>query len=114
MSPFLFLDVHAVGEFGEKTWRKILSEKAESLEEQMQREAVETSSVRRAVADRLLELLAYLGDPEPEIRRAVAEALGCYPEHARITLAALRDAAKTETEPEVREALAESIGRLEA
>jgi hypothetical protein len=107
-----YLEVHSVGDFGEKTWRKILSEKGKSLEDEVKREASETNSVRRAAAARLLDLLPYLRDPEPENRRVVAEAFGCYPEYKKRTLPELRKAATAETEEEVQEAIAESIERL--
>lgn len=108
-----YLEVHGISEFGERTWRKILSEKGKSLEDEMEREASETRSVRRAAATRLLGLLPYLSDPEPGIRRVVADAFGCYPEYKEATLPELRKAAKAEKEEEVQEALTESIERLE-
>ena len=108
-----YLEVHSVGDFGEKTWRKILSERGKSLEEEVEREATEINGVRRAAATRLLDLLPYLHDPEPENRRVIAEAFGCYPEFKTKTLPELRKAAKSETDEEVQEALSESIERLE-
>ncbi len=108
-----YLEVHSVGDFGEKTWRKLLSEKGKSLESEVKREAAATDSVRRAAAARLLDLLPYLRDPEPENRRAIAEAFGQYPEFKNVTLPELRKAAFAETEEEVEEALAESIELLD-
>jgi hypothetical protein len=107
-----YLEVHAVGDYGEKRWRKILTEKDKSLEEEMGREASETHSVREAAAARLLDLLPYLRDPEPENRRVVADAFGRYPEYKTVTLPELRRALEVETEEEVQEALAASIERL--
>ncbi|MGN6506944.1 MAG: hypothetical protein ACTHM6_15420 [Tepidisphaeraceae bacterium] len=108
-----YLEVHSVGDFGEKTWRDIVSEKGKSLEDEIEREATETNRVRRAAAARLLDLLPYLRDSEPENRRVVAEAFGCYPEYQKTTLPELRKIAATETDEEVQVALAESIERLE-
>jgi hypothetical protein len=108
-----YLEVHAVDDRGEKAWRKILKEKGKSLQEEINREANETRSVRRAVAQQLLDLLPYLRDPEAQYRRAVAQAFALYPEYKDTTLPALGVAAKVETEEEVKKALAASIAHLQ-
>jgi hypothetical protein len=107
-----YLEVHGVGKYGEKTWRKILAEKGQSLDEEVEREAAETLTVRHAASARLLDLLPYLRDPEAENRRVIAEAFSRYPEHKNITLPELRKLAETETEKEVQRAIAKSIKRL--
>lgn len=103
-----YLEVHAVGAFGEPTWRKILGEQGKTLEVELEREAAEIDAVRRAASAGLRQLLPYLSDPEPEIRRSVACALGNYPEHASWALPAIDAALASETNAEVREALAAS------
>jgi hypothetical protein len=107
-----YLEVHAVGKFAEK-WRSILAKEGKSLDEEVAREEAQTLEVRRAASARLLDLVPYLRDPEPENRLAVAEALGCYPGHRATTLPALRSAAADETTEEVSEAIARSISRLD-
>jgi hypothetical protein len=47
-----YLEVHAVGDFGEPTWRKILGERGKTLEGELEREAAEISAVRRAASAR--------------------------------------------------------------
>jgi len=106
-----YLEVHAVGDFGEPTWRKILGEKGKTLEGELEREAAEINAVRRAASAGLRHLLPYLSDSEPEIRRSVAAALGNYPEHGDWAMPAIEAALATETDEEVREALAESKAR---
>jgi len=107
-----YLQIHAAGDDGERTWRKILGDEGKRLEDELEREGAVVSSVRRAVSEGLAALVPYIGDPEPEIRRSVAVALGNYPEHAALTLPALEAAAATEIDEEVQEALCESIERL--
>ncbi len=107
-----YLEVHAVGDFGEPTWRRILGEQGKTLEGELERERVEVAAVRRAASAGLPSLIPYLRDSEPEIRRLVAVALGNYPEHAALSLAALEAAAASESDEEVRGALQESKARL--
>lgn len=107
-----YLEVHAVGDFGEPTWRKMLGEKGKTLEEEMEREHAEITSVRRAASKGLPHLIPYLRDDEPEIRRLVAVALGNYPEHAGVSLPALAAAEASESDEEVLAAVKESKARL--
>jgi hypothetical protein len=107
-----YLEVHAVGDFGEPTWRKILGEKGKTLEGELEREQAEIASVRRAASNGLPHLIPYLRDNEPEIRRLVAVAFGNYPEHAGVSLPALEAAESSESDEEVRAALQESKARL--
>jgi len=106
-----YLEVHAVGDFGEPTWRKILGEQGKTLEGELAREAAEISAVHRAASAGLRHLLPYLSDPEPEVRRSVASALGNYPEHEVWSLPAIDAALASETDEYVREALANSKAR---
>jgi hypothetical protein len=67
-----YLEVHAVGDFGEPTWRTILAKDGKSLENELAREATEIDSLRRAASVGVRHLLPYLSDSEAEIRRSVA------------------------------------------
>ncbi len=107
-----YLEVHAVGNVGESTWREILGKKGKSLEDELAREAAVIDSVRRAVSPGLPYLVPFLLESEPEIRRAVAAALGRYPEHSANSLPALKAAAASETDEEVCEALQQSLADL--
>ena len=107
-----YLEVHAVGDFGERSWRKILEEQGKSLEGELALEAAEIDAVRRAASAGLPHLLPYLRDDEAEVRRSVADALGNHPEHAAVSLPALELAAASEMDEEVREAVQESLARL--
>ncbi len=104
-----YLEVHAVSPFGEKSWREILAKRGKALEEEMAHEAAVTASVRRAASTGLPALIPYLKDDEPEIRRAVASALGEYPEYAALSLPALAAAAEREVDEEARVAIQESL-----
>jgi hypothetical protein len=75
-------------------------------------EKAATEAARRAISAQLPLLIAYLRDDEPELREAVAEALGQYPAHVMETLPALESALVVEKNEEVRAALEESIRRL--
>ena len=107
-----YLEVHAEIEIGGVTWRKILSEKGMSLEDELAREADEIQSVRRAASAGLRQLLPYLIDADAEIRRSVATALGNYPEHMGWSLPAIEAAVESERDEEVVDALAGSFARL--
>jgi HEAT repeat protein len=107
-----YLEVHALGDFGEPTWREILGGEGKTLEGELAREAAEVDSVRRACSAGLAHLAPFLGDGEPEVRRVVADALGNYPEHAALSLPALEAAEASEADEEVQAALRESKARL--
>ena len=107
-----YLEVHAVDECGGPTWKKNMSEQGKSLDAEIEREAAETLAVRRAISARLPELLPYLRDPDPELRREVADALSYYPEHAAITVPALRELAAVETDDSVWEVVTDTLKRL--
>jgi HEAT repeat protein len=107
-----YLEVHAVDEWGGPTWKKIMAEQGKSLDAEIQREAAETLAVRRAISARLPELLPYLRDPDPELRRAMADALSYYPEHSAITVPALQEVAAIEADDSVWEFVADTLKRL--
>ncbi len=66
---------------------------------------------RRAVGERLDLLYPYLRDPNPEIRRAVAWAVGHYPEAVARLLPDLEAALRDEPDEYTRGALREAIAR---
>lgn len=107
-----YLEVHAVGDFGEPTWREILGQDGKKLEDELVREHAETTSVRQAASKGLPHLIPYLKDSEPESRRLVAVALANYPEHAGLSLPALAAAESSESDEEVLAAIKESTARL--
>ena len=100
-----YLEVHAAGDFGEQTWKKILGEEGKTLEGELAREAAEINAVHRAASAGLRLLLPYLHDPEPEVRCSVASALGSYPEHVAWALPAIDTALLSESDEVVRESL---------
>ena len=108
-----YFEVHAVGKFGEPTWRKILGDQGKSLEEELAKEEKVLTAVRQASSIELPMLMPYLTDAESETRLAVAEALGKYPEHAILTLPALKAAAKCEASDEIQKAIKKSIDALD-
>jgi hypothetical protein len=107
-----YLEVHAVGDFGEPTWRKILGKDGKKLEDELVREHAEITSVRQAASKGLPQLIPYLKDNEPEMRRLVAVAVGNYPEHARLSLHSLAAAESSESDEEVLAAIKASAARL--
>jgi HEAT repeat protein len=107
-----YLEVHAAGGFGERNCREILARKGKTLEAELEREAAEVEAVRRAASAGLRHLPPYLNDPEPDVRRSVASALGHFPEHASWILPALDAALASETDTHVRnELIASKAGR---
>ena len=107
-----YLEVHAVGEFGEPAWRKILRDKGKSLEAELAREYMEVHAVHLSVSPELPHLLPYLCDDDPEVRISVAEALARHPEHIAVSLPALKTALESETSAEVREVIQASLTLL--
>ncbi len=107
-----YLEVHAVGDYGEPSWRKILTEQGKSLEDEMAGEAAEIHSVHHAVSAGLKKLLPYLNDSDAEVRRSVASALGNYPEHGTWSLPALDRALESESDSDVQRSIQESKDRL--
>ena len=107
-----YLEVHARSDAGETEWRKILAREGKSLDDELERERSITKSVRDEASKGFPLLIPFLSDPEPEIRSAVAEALGAFPEHRNTHLPFLNQALKTETDEHVRGQIEESITRL--
>jgi hypothetical protein len=107
-----YLEIHAVGKFGERAWRDILSKKGKTLEAELEREAAEIRSVRQAVSTGLPHLMPYLWDEDPWFRRCIADALGYYREHAAVTVPALLSALESEAVEKVRETMRQNLDRL--
>lgn len=107
-----YLEVHAVGDYGESTWRRILADDGKTLEEELKRERAEINEVHDAVSAGLAQLVPFLRDTEVETRKLVAVALGNFPEHAAKLLHALEDALAMESDNEVIKALEKSKASL--
>jgi HEAT repeat protein len=107
-----FFEVHAEINPGPITWREILAREGRDLDKELEREREITTAVRREAAKGLPLLIPFLSDPEPDVRSAVARALGAFPEHHDAHLEILTQALKTETDEDVRGEIEESIGRL--
>jgi len=107
-----YFEVHAVGKFGEPTWRRILGKEGKTLEAELEREAAEIRAVRRAVSVGLPHLMPYLRDEDPWFRRCIADALGQYPEHADVTHPALTAALASETDDSAAGTIRQNLERL--
>jgi HEAT repeat protein len=83
-----------------------------TLDQMLQRERGTVQAVRLAGATGLHLLLPYLQHEEPELREAVAQALGRYPELGPQLLAVLERHHATEPDEHVRAAMLASITRL--
>jgi len=93
-------------------WEGILRKAGRSLQDEMVAGRIVAEDARRAVASRLDVLFRYLRDPEPEIRRSVAIALGRFPETAAHLLPDLEAAHRDEPDKYARATLEEVIRRL--
>lgn len=107
-----YLEVHALGEYGETVWRGILAEQGKTLEEELELERQVTLSVRKAVSEGLPHLLPYLKSSDAGFRRALVIALENYPEQAALILPALDVLEASEKDQEVRAAILETKTRL--
>ena len=90
-------------------WEAILRNVGRSLRDEMAAGRMAAEDVRRAVSDRLDVLYPYLRDPEPEMRRSVAVAIGRFPAIATRLLPNLDAAQRDETDKYARAALEEII-----
>jgi hypothetical protein len=90
-------------------WETILRNAGRSLRDEMAAGRMAAEDVRRAVSDRLDVLYPYLRDPEPEMRRSVAVAIGRFPDIATRLLPDLEAAQRDETDKYARAALEEII-----
>ncbi len=90
-----FLECHARTPESAATWEAILAKEGKSLAVESAREQMYVAAAKRAVLAKLDVLYPYISDPEPEVRAAIAQAMGCFPDVAARLLpdleAALRD-----------------------
>jgi hypothetical protein len=86
--------------------------KPADLESKLATERVVVDAVRKIGSDAVPLLLPELSNPEAEVRKAVAEALGKYPGMTPTVLPALQSALSSERDGEVREAIQIAINDL--
>jgi hypothetical protein len=94
------------------TWASLLAKDGKNLDAELAREMGHVGDAKREVARKLDVLYQYLRDPEPEVRRSVAVAVGCFPEIAARLLPDLKAAYRDEVDKYAREALGGVIDRL--
>jgi hypothetical protein len=97
---------------GEESLRRRLAKSGRSAEEALEQERDMMEAIQRGISAGLRQLLPYMGDPAPDLRASVAEALGNFPEHTSWLLPAIDAAVAAESDPHVRQVLAESKARL--
>jgi hypothetical protein len=107
-----YFQVHAALDLGGPRWERILAEQGRTLQQELAEEAETVAAVRQVVSPILPHLVQYLYDPDTEVRRSVALAFANYPEHAALSMPALKDMLRTETNEEVLEDVRESLDRL--
>jgi len=76
------------------------------------RELGHVAAVMRAVSARLDMLYPYLRNPDAEVRRCVAVALGLFPEHAARSIFELWDILRDEQDKDARDLMNEAVERL--
>lgn len=109
-----YLEVHAApGSSMEETWRQILREKGQDLEEQLALELGWVEDVRQAVGPHIPLLYEFLGHDESEVRFVVSMALGRYSQHGVESMAQLKAALENEPEEYIRQAIEDSLTELE-
>ncbi len=96
----------------EQRWRKLLAERGTTLEAELEREDAVVRGVHAEVGRAVQLLVPYLTDSQPEIRAAVARALGQYPARAAELLLPLAAAEASETASDAREAMRKSLAKL--
>ncbi len=108
-----YLEVHAQpNTAGRETLPERLDREDQEFDQQLDRERDWVRTVREAVDPHLDLLYEFLVHEEPELRLAVALALGNYPGHATQSILMLDNAIANEDEGYVREAMEESKARL--
>jgi hypothetical protein len=90
-------------------WRSIFSKDGRPLEVEFARERRYMDELHRQLARRFDLLYPYPRHAEPEIRRSIAAAVGCFPEIAARLLPNLEAALQDESDKYVREALRKVI-----
>lgn len=109
-----YLEIHAEPATPmEATWRQILAEQGEDLDQKRSDEQRWVINVRKAVNPRLPLLYEFMDHQDPEIRMVIATALGNYPDHAGSSIDHLKTALELEHEQEVRDAITTSLAALQ-
>jgi hypothetical protein len=110
-----YLEIHAVpGTIGETTWREILSERNVELDAQLEVERGWVQAVREEVEPHLGLLYEFLDDEESELRKAIADALGSFPQRSVDHLESLQAALQRERDEDVRQSMQVAIEKLES
>ncbi len=91
---------------GEEMWRRILSERGRSLDEELAEGEATEQAVHAAVSESLGHLVPYLNDVEHQL--PVAHALGRFPEHASWLVPAIDAALPSVADAQVRRVLTEA------
>jgi hypothetical protein len=107
-----YLAVHAATPEEAAVHERIAAENGSTLAADLARELADVAAARWAVGERLDLLCPYLRDPAPPVRRAVAVAVGHYPEAAARLFPDLEAADRAERHRSVRQALRDAIDRL--
>ena len=93
-------------------WEAILAKVGKSLAVESAREQMHVAAAKRAVLAKLDVLYPYIRDPEPEVRAAVAQAMGGFPEAAARLLPDLEAALRDEPHEYPRGVLKEVVARI--
>jgi hypothetical protein len=107
-----YLDLAGTDEKMETLLRAGLAKEGRDFDQELIDSQRYADATRDAVGKELPLLYPYLTCEEPEIRRAVATALGNYPEYVSETLPILEDALKSDSDEEAQQALKNSIAVL--
>jgi hypothetical protein len=99
---------------GEESLRKRLAKYGRSPEVALEEDRAMLAAIHRGISAGLRHLLPYLKDPAPDLRAAVADALGNFPEHHSWLLPAIDAAIASDSDQNVRHVLTESRARLSA
>jgi hypothetical protein len=109
-----YLEIHASPATNSaENWQNLLSKEGKDFSEQVVLEREWVKATRDAVAPHLELLYEFIVHEEPELRLAVASALGSYPSHATKSLEVLNAAISVEDELHVKQAMLKSGSRLQ-
>lgn len=83
------------------------------LDERIRKERAIVAEIREVGTSALSCLVPFLADPDPEIRRSIAQALARYPQCKDALLASLMEAAAIESDDDVRAEMEKALGALQ-